>query len=207
MPQTVILEGPPPIPEGDDSIHAADHADMEALAVGTRTLMSLTAKRRPTPTEKKHVRDAIATYLERTEFYKARWHYLQLRRMQTLGVSAAKGGKSDCSEQAHASLFMGGKVAKVAVEDPSGLHWSGYGWTGTLLAANDDAEVDGAFLIGDFAIFGTSRSNTTHVTTCRKKGSASTAIFTSNGSEAGPYATRLHYRPDLLGVFRPWSLR
>ncbi len=202
-----ILTEPPAIGEGDDSIHAADHADLLALAEGARDLGKLTARRRLTPTEKKHVRDAIATYLERTEVYRARWHYEQFRRMRSLGVAASKGGRSDCSEQATASLFMGARLAKAPVEDPNGLHWSGWGYTGTLLAANDDDQVDGTFLVGDLAIFGSSRSHTTHVTTCRKKGTASTAIFTSNGNEAGPYGTSLHYRSDLLAVLRPWSLR
>ena len=202
----IYSELPEGIEEGDDSVHATEHEEFLTLASGTRTLMALSAKKRLTPTEKKHVREAIAKYCERSEYYKARWHYLQYRRMQNLGVSATKGGKIDCSESYTCAVFMGGRVAKVVLEDPNGLHWSGYGYTGTLYATNHDAQVDSKFLIGDMGLFGTP-SNTRHVITCRKGGTASTAIWTSMGSEPGPYAVRLHYRSDFLGVYRPESLK
>ena len=41
-----------------------------------------------------------------------------------------------------------------------------------------------------------------HMTICRKAGTSATAIFSSNGSEAGPDPRSLHYRSDLTGVFR-----
>jgi hypothetical protein len=202
----VYSELPPDLEEGDDSVHVQDHADFQTLATQTRTLMGLSAKKRLSPTEKKHVREALANYGNRSCAFASKWHYAQIRRMTNLGKAAAAGGRIDCSEHMTCSLFMGGKVAHVAVDDPNGLHWSGWGYTGTLLATNDDHQVDGTYLVGDFAIYGT-RWNTKHVVTCVKKGNASTAAWTSMGNESGPYLVRLHYRGDLVGAFRPSSLR
>jgi hypothetical protein len=47
-----------------------------------------------------------------------------------------------------------------------------------------------------------SRSNTHHMTVCRKAGTGASAIFSSFGQQAGPLPTALHYRNDLVGVYR-----
>jgi hypothetical protein len=56
------------------------------------------------------------------------------------------------------------------------------------------------------ALFGSSLGNTKHVTICRRNGDTMSSIWTSHGSERGPYATRLRYRSDLLCVVRAESL-
>ena len=56
------------------------------------------------------------------------------------------------------------------------------------------------------ALYGHSLNNTSHVTICRRGGGTQTSIWTSHGSERGPYATRLIYRSDLLLVVRSESL-
>ena len=94
------------------------------------------------------------------------------------------------------------------VEDPNGLNYSGYGFTGTLLAHNLKRRVPRhhRYFIGDMALYGPSFSDTHHVVICRKGGRREDAIWTSHGSEAGPYPVRLHYRSDLLCVVRSESL-
>lgn len=193
--------------EGDDSVHAGlpEHG---ALHEVQRFLSSATARRPLTPNEKKAARACQARYLLTTETYKDRWIYEQYRKMRSLGVDPSKGGRSDCSENATASFFWVRHKLGIPVEDPNGLGFNGYGYTGTLLAANVARKIplDRVFFVGDLAIYGHG-STTTHVVTCRKGGRAVDAIWTSNGSQAGPYPVRLHYRSDLLAVVRPWSYR
>jgi hypothetical protein len=66
--------------------------------------------------------------------------------------------------------------------------------------------LDRRFYIGDMALYGPTLSHTTHVTVCRQGGDLMGSVWTSHGSEAGPYATRLRYRSDFLLVVRSEAL-
>lgn len=153
-----------------------------------------------TPADK--VSKSIASYCLEMEGFNARWHYLQHRPFRTLGVNPEAGGWSDCSEFATAAYFWARQQTGVAVPDPNGRGYDGEGNTDTLYATNQN-HVSAPYAVGDLAIYGPA-SKTIHVTICRQAGDASTAIFTSNGSEAGPLPTRVGYWPsEFLAVVRP----
>lgn len=151
-----------------------------------------------TPAEK--AAKAIANYCLLMENYRARWHYLQRRPMQTLGVPPASGGWSDCSEFCTTAFYWARKTTGVYVPDPNHRGYDGLGNSQTLYQSNP--HVTGHYEVGDIAVFGPSYQ-TKHVTICRLAGNDSTSIFTSNGSEAGPLPCRPKYRSDFLCVVRP----
>lgn len=152
-----------------------------------------------TPAQK--VQDEIAAYCQAMETYNQIWHYLQRRAMTTLGVAPPHGGRSDCSEFATTALWWARKQTGVYVPDPNGRGYDGYGNTDTIWNTNRHNQVT-TFQVADMAIYGASWK-TDHVTVCRHAGDRNTAIFSSNGSEAGPLPTRVYYRGDLLAVVRP----
>lgn len=162
------------------------------------------------PTQKEAARFLIRRYLERCEESKALIHYSQVRPMTHLGKMPESGFTADCSGLAtscfkHADIFTAFKV-----NDPNGdiFNYNGFGYTGTLLANNRKRRIplDRKFFVGDLALYGTGLSDTRHVCICRKNGDAKTSIWTSHGSEAGPYSVYLHYRRDLLCVVRTQDL-
>lgn len=161
-----------------------------------------------TPTERKKARRLIRRYLERSEAARAGIHYSQARPMTHLGVSPEQGFTADCSGYATSAFYWAERWLPFDVADPNGLDYSGVGYTGTLLAENRRRRVPAGrrYFIGDLALYGPSLSRTGHVTICRKGGTASEAVWSSHGSEAGPYAVRLHYRSDLLVVVRAEAL-
>lgn len=163
-----------------------------------------------TPTQKESARFLIRRYLERCEDNRRNIHYKQFRPMNHLGRSPSRGFTADCSGLATSAFDWADIHTAFKVLDPNGsaFRFRGYGYTGTLVAANRTRRVplDRKFFVGDLAIYGSSFSNTKHVVICRKEGNAFTAIWTSHGSEAGPYPVTLHYRRDLLIVVRSASL-
>jgi Putative peptidoglycan binding domain len=146
--------------------------------------------------------DGIADYCKRMEEHRDVWHYLQARPMKSKGRKPERGGTSDCSELATVALYWARLESDVPVPDPNGRAYDGYGYTGTLYPYNLGRRVSPPYQVGDMAFYGT-ESRTTHVTICRQGGSDSDAIFTSNGSEAGPMPTRASYRSDFVCVLRP----
>jgi hypothetical protein len=162
----------------------------------------LTAEQRQT------ARTLIRRYCEKAELNKGDIHYSQRRPMTHLGVPPSHEFTADCSGFATGAYKWADKYTAFKVRDPNGdqFDYNGYGYTGTLLAANRTRRVTGKYMVGDMALYGTSLSNTTHVCICRSGGNAGSSIWTSHGSEAGPYAVRLNYRSDLLLVVRGRSL-
>lgn len=161
------------------------------------------------PTEKKIARDLIRRYLERCEVARWRIHYSQNRPMTHLGISPGTEFTCDCSGYVTSAFFWAERYTTFPVRDPNGMGYNGYGYTGTLLSHNKKRNVPLSrdyFFVGDMAIFGPSLWNTKHVTICRRNGNAKESIWSSHGREAGPEATRLHYRNDLLVVVRSESL-
>jgi len=165
-----------------------------------------------TPTEKKKARRIIRRYLERSEAVRAGIHYSQARPMTHLGVSPEQGYTADCSGYVTGAFKWADKWLPFHVKDPNGRpagsHYDGWGYTGTLLAANARRRVplNRRFFLGDIALYGPSLSRTGHCTICRQGGDAATSVWSSHGNEAGPYPTRLHYRRDLLVVVRAEAL-
>lgn len=161
------------------------------------------------PTQRKLARRRIRRYCERSEAAKASIHYSQARPMTHLGDEPEAGFTADCSGFATSAFYWADRhVRGFDVDDPNGLDYNGTGYTGTLLAHNRRRRVplDRKFFIGDLALYGPSLGQTTHVVICRKGGKADEAVWSSHGSEAGPYAVRLHYRDDLLCVVRSEAL-
>ena len=161
-----------------------------------------------TASQKQISRDLIRRYCERAEANKAQIHYSQHRPMTHLGKSPSREMTCDCSGFATGAYRWADKHTKFGVRDPNGLKYSGAGYTGTLLAHNRSRRValNRMFRVGDMALYGTSLSNTTHVVICRRSGNAYDSVWTSHGSEAGPYAVKLRYRSDLLCVVRSADL-
>jgi hypothetical protein len=120
--------------------------------------------------------------------------------MRYLGVPPDELHHSDCSEHATEAYFWAKKKTGLNVPDPNGSGYNGSGYTGTLY--NNPVVSDGKFKVGDLAIYGAA-GDTEHVCTCYASGSASSAVWCSNGSEGAPYAVALHYRSDLMRVVRP----
>lgn len=192
--------------EGDDQLAkvfpTADYLDDHA-----RTLMSL-APGALTPNEKRAARRLIRKFLEQSELNRSKIHYTQARPFKAY-VYPDVGYRGDCSSYVtQAFAYAEDILDGVPLHDPNGrVEYDGYGFTGTLLATNHGHRVplDRKFYVGDLAIFG-SYWNTKHVTVCRRNGYEADAVFSSHGSDAGPLPTRLRYRPDLVGVYRPVSL-
>ena len=163
-----------------------------------------------TPTQKEAARFLIRRYLERCEENRGTKHYNQARAMTHLGKSPSREWTCDCSGIATSCFRWADLHTKFKVNDPNGtkFNYNGYGYTGTLLANNIKRRVplDRKFWIGDLALYGPSLSDTRHVCICRKIGDVNKAIWTSHGSERGPYSVYLHYRSDLLCVVRTADL-
>ena len=157
------------------------------------------------------VREAMAEYLELMEEFDTRWDYSQARPYSGLGRAPSAGGYADCSALVMLAYYWARQhsgtqdAPAVHVPDPSGYGYSGYGNSQSIWDQHRDRQVSGTYEIGDVAIYGPSW-DTRHVTICRLRGSSSTAIFTSNGSQPGPDPTRVFYRTDFLAVVRPPKL-
>lgn len=154
-----------------------------------------------TPIQKVH--NELGDFLAEMEAYGTIWHYLQRRPFSTLGRSPHRGGYSDCSEMVAAACYYVRLAVGIFTPDPNGRGYDGYGNSDTLYAVNRHRTVtNGSYEVGDVGVYGLAY-RTRHVTMCRVPGSSASAIFTSNGSEAGPLPTRVRYRGDLLAVVRP----
>jgi hypothetical protein len=146
------------------------------------------------------VQAAIADYCKRSIAETAKIHYQQARPIACFGVPPEQGFTTDCSGHSTCAYYWARKVTGIAVPDPNGRGFDGYGYTGTLL---NNPEATGAYDIGDLAIYGPSYSASSHVVTCYAGGNASSSRWCSHGSEAAPYEVALGYRSDLLEVVRP----
>jgi hypothetical protein len=156
-----------------------------------------------TPTAKKAFRTELANYCKIAEQYQARWHYTQNRPYTGLGVAPQSYHYDDCSAYVALAFWWAGHHTGHAVADPLGMHYSGWGNTDSCYSfiKAHSAPVD-KYRIGDIALYLQGPYSHHHVTVCRRGGTATTAIFSSNGSEVAPNTEPLHYRSDLTGVYR-----
>jgi hypothetical protein len=160
-----------------------------------------------TSDQRKVIRTIMRRYMERCETYKGRIHYSQVRPFSSLGDPPSQGFTSDCSGYAISAFYWADLWLPYKVKDPGGYGYTGIGNTGTILTTNKTRRVplDHKFFVGDMALFGP-WSDTKHVTVCRRNGGTQDSIWSSLGSELGPYGTRLQYRDDLLCVVRSEAL-
>ena len=160
-----------------------------------------------TADQRKQARFVIRRYLEQSELAQPKIHYSQFRPLTSLGDPPSHGFTTDCSGLVISAYYWANMWCPFRVKSPGGFGWN-YGYTGSILAENRSRRVplDHKFFIGDMALFGRNLSSTSHVTICRRGGGTQDSIWTSHGSERGPYATRLNYRSDLLVVVRSESL-
>lgn len=207
MSDIVILDHVPDwLGEHDDSAaHVESHLPLleQISAVGP-----IKATQKLTPNQKKQARQLIQNYLVKCELYERTKHYSQMRPMGHLGDAPAEEWLADCSGYATGAFYWADKwTLGFKIEDPNGLSYSGWGFTGTLLSRNFNHRVplDRTFFIGDMGLYGPA-SRTKHVVICRKGGNISTSVWSSFGSERGPIPVRLGYRSDLLCVVRARSL-
>lgn len=162
-----------------------------------------------TSSQKQSARFYIRRYCERAEENRARIHYSQARPMTHLGKSPSSEFTCDCSGFVTSAFRWADLSNQFKLNDPNGLNYNGFGFTGTLLAHNRKGRVptDQKFFVGDMAFYGPSLSDTRHVIICRRNGKSMTALWSSHGNEHGPYSVYLNYRNDLLVVVRALDLR
>ncbi len=157
-----------------------------------------------TPTQKKKIREAMAAYCKQAVANEWNISYSQQRPFhyyQNIGTGHAV---LDCSGFVGNVYHAAMHTTAVFMHDPLDYRYTGYGWTGSLEAYlrvfGKRVTEDNGYLVGDVARWGT--GNHAHTAVCSKAGSASTAQWTSHGREAGPDVVKLHYRSDLVGVWR-----
>ena len=153
------------------------------------------------------IRTVIRRYLEKAEANQPDIHYSQFRPLTSLGDSPTSEFYSDCSGLCISAFYWADMWLPYKVTDPGGYGYTGWGNTTSILSTNRKRRVplDHKFFVGDMALYG-SWAKTKHVTICRRNGDAMSSIWTSHGSERGPYAARLNYRTDLVCVVRAESL-
>jgi len=147
-----------------------------------------------------NVRKAITDYCKRSISSEPKIHYQQVRPIACFGVPPENGFTTDCSGHSTCAYYWARKTTGVAVPDPNGNGYNGYGYTGTLV---NNPKVSSPYKVGDLGLYGSSMSSTSHVVTCYAAGDANTSKWCSHGSEAAPYSVALYYRSDLLCVVRP----
>ncbi len=149
----------------------------------------------PPPPDPVRIRAAMADFCRRAEGHEGVWHYTQNRPFTGLGNAPESAHYGDCSAYCILAYFWAKQETGLLIPDPSGYNFSGYGNTWDDLDGHP--RVSSPYQVGDLAQY------EGHVTICRKPGTASTAIFSSFGREAGPENTNLNYRSDLRFVCRP----
>jgi hypothetical protein len=159
------------------------------------------------PTQKGKVRKEITAYCLRAEANRLQWSYTQQRPFHGFMVDPAQHHANDCSGYVSLAFNWAMHKAGIYLQDPCGYHYTGYGYTGSMIRTNE-APV-GKYLVGDWALWGPSIGRTSHTAICRKAGSITTAIFSSNGHESWQFGsdapnpvTIANFPEHFLGVFR-----
>ena len=184
------------VPEGRP--HAGEHV-LDGYAV--QLLESYQPDESTSDNDVENVRRAIAGYCLDSIDNEPKIHYQQVRPIACFGVPPSKGFTTDCSGHATSAYYWARQETGLAVPDPNGRGFDGYGYTGTLI--NNPRVTNGQYKRGDLALYGPSTGSSSHVTTCVKDGDASGSAWCSHGSESAPYRVALYYRSDLLCVVRP----
>jgi hypothetical protein len=170
------------------------HSGEYALDGSARELLQQEWREQQAP-DVDDVRAAMTDFMLRAEAVERKWHYSQRRPFSGLGVSPDLDHVNDCSSYAILVYHWAWKQTGIAITDPSGHGYAGYGNTWDNLDGHP--RVAGSYRVGDLAHYDG------HVMICRKTGDASASIWSSFGSEGGPEARSLFYRDDFLFVCRP----
>lgn len=149
----------------------------------------------PLPPPDDRLRTAMSDFCKRAEQNESMWHYTQHRPFGGFGVTPEREHYNDCSSYVILVYHWARNVTGIKVPDPSGYNFSGWGNTWDNLDGHP--RVSSPFQVGDLAHY------EGHVTICRNPGTATTAVWSSFGREAGPNKTTLKYRSDLRFVCRP----
>lgn len=151
------------------------------------------------PTNKKAARAAIASFTARAQACELHWHYSQQRPYMIVNDPTADRIVGDCSAYVANVIRHADRTTAIVLADPLGYHFDGWGNTWTeeaWLRAHAKRLTSQPYLVGDIAVY------RGHTTICRKAGTAATSRWSSFGSETGPKDESLHYRDDLIGVWR-----
>lgn len=155
------------------------------------------------PNDKKEFRQQLERYLLVAEKYNYVWHYSQNRPVFGYHLAPSATHWADCSSFVSLSFYAAGQWSRAPVSDPTGMHYSGYGNTGSIYAfIHAHHAPPDKYLRGDIALYLQAGSFADHVTVCCMEGTAESAWFMSFGSESGPQKRKLRYRSDLTGVYR-----
>lgn len=157
-----------------------------------------------TPTKKSKVRASIATYCSQASANEPRIHYSQQRPFKYYDNIGSTFVVLDCSGFVGNCFWNAMHDTGIFLHDPLNEKYTGYGYTGTLetylRATGKRVTEENGYLVGDIARWGT--GNHAHTAICSRKGTAKTSLWTSHGQESGPHVVSLHYRTDLVGVWR-----
>ncbi len=158
-----------------------------------------------TPTQKKKVRTSISVYCGAAVLNEPRIHYSQQRPFGYVDHIGEGFHTLDCSGFVGNCFWNAMHDTGIYLHDPCDYRYTGYGNTWSIEAylrahGKKVATNDQLILVGDVARWG--QGNHSHTAICSTKGTALSAWFTSHGREAGPMKERLHYRDDLVGVWR-----
>lgn len=158
-----------------------------------------------TPTQKSKVRAAISSYCVKAEANQLHWHYAQSRPFHYVQDPASHHVVADCSAYVSMVMHAAMNTTRIWLADPLGMHYSGWGYTGTeveWLDAHGKHAPSDKYLVGDLVVYGHNRSGS-HTAICRRAGTSATSVWSSNGSEISPNPVRLNYHPDpIVGVWR-----
>ena len=160
-----------------------------------RAIALIERYRPPVSPAPERIRAAITDFCRRAESYERMWHYTQHRPFGGFGLAPEREHFADCSGYSILVYYWARQETSLAVPDPSGYAYKGWGNTWDDLDSHP--RVGAPFEVGDLAHY------EGHVTICRLRGNSSTAVFSSFGREAGPENTMLNYRSDLRFVCRP----
>ncbi len=157
-----------------------------------------------TPTQKQKLRSTIVAYCKAAVANERNISYSQQRPFYYYNNIGAGHVVLDCSGFVGNVYWNAMHDTGIFVHDPLDWRYTGYGWTGSLESYlrtfGKRVTEDNGYLVGDIARWGT--GNHAHTAVCSKAGTAALAQWTSHGSEAGPLIVKLHYRNDLVGVWR-----
>ena len=156
------------------------------------------------PTQKKKVRSSIVAYCRAAVANEPNIHYSQQRPFHYYDV-IGKGWKVlDCSAFVGNCFWNAMHDTGIFLHDVCDYRYTGIGNTSSIEAylrreGKRVVEANG-YLVGAVARWGT--GNHAHTAICSKAGTASRSVWTSHGRESGPNPVELHYRDDLIGVWR-----
>ncbi len=152
------------------------------------------------PTQKKKARENIAATCKNAVANEPRIHYSQLRPFSFIDHIETGWHTLDCSGFVINCFWNAMHDLHLYIADLSGQKYSGYGNTWTMqswLSTNGkNVTKQPQYWVGDIAMYDG------HTTVCSTAGTALSSSWTSHGSEGGPVLRALHYRPDLVGVYR-----